>query len=101
MRRCGQVTSRIARRDGLKFVQCRKLSEERGAGAVERGLNKLGKMWYRTALQPFNFAQHAEDRTAWDLDHISSGNEASITATHQKLLHDKYVLEWIAVFRKL
>lgn len=96
MRRCGQVTSRIARRDGLKFVQCRKLSEERGAGAVERGLNKLGKMWYRTALQPFNFAQHAEDRTAWDLDHISSGNEASITATHQKLLHDKYC-KWLTV----
>lgn len=101
MRRCGrQIASRIARRDGIKITQSRSASgpvlfgDERGEGIVERGLNKLGKMWYRSPLQPFHFAQHAENKTAWDLDHISSGNEASITAGQQDLLHDKYCKWW-------
>jgi len=109
MRRCGKVGSRLARRDPIKLVQTRAaaagggpLSElpkpfvaERGDGFVERGLNAVGRAFYKHIV-PFNFAQHAENKTTWDLDHISSGNEASITANHQAAVHDK-LCKWFTV----
>merc|ERR1712233_196949 len=59
-------------------------TEERGEGIVERGLNALGRKWYQKGAF-FNFAQHAEHKSTWNLDHISSGNEASCTVNHQTL----------------
>merc|ERR1712130_827502 len=70
-------------------------TEERGEGIVERGLNALGRKWYQKGAF-FNFAQHAEHKSTWNLDHISSGNEASCTVNHQTLLHDKYC-KWFTV----
>merc|ERR1712226_1488406 len=70
-------------------------TEERGEGIVERGLNALGRKWYQKGAM-FNFAQHAEHKSTWNLDHISSGNEASCTVNHQTLLHDKYC-KWFTV----
>ena len=64
-------------------------------GVVERALNALGRKWYQNGAL-FNFALHAEQKSTWNLDHISSGNEASCTVNHQSLLHDKYC-KWFTV----
>jgi len=71
-------------------------NEERGEGFIERGLNRLGRAWWSSKMVPFNFAMHAEHKTAWDLDHISAGNEASTTCIHQKFLFDK-LCKWFTV----
>ena len=65
-------------------------------GFIERGLNRLGRAWWSSKMVPFNFAMHAEHKTAWDLDHVSAGNEASTTCIHQKFLFDK-LCKWFTV----
>ena len=83
-----KVAKQLASRASTRTL----VTNERGGdgvfGAVEKGLNALGRVWHQK-MAYFDFAKHAEISTKYDLDHISAGNDSSMSTEGNALTHDK------------
>ena len=84
-----KVAKQLASRASTRTLVTNERSGSNDAfGLVEKGLNALGRVWHQR-MAYFDFSKHAEISTKYDLDHISAGNDSSMSTEGNALTHDK------------
>jgi len=88
-----KVAKQLASRASTRTLVTNERGGDGAFGMVEKGLNALGRVWHQR-MAYFDFSKHAEVSTKYDLDHISAGNDSSMSTEGNALTHDKWCKWW-------